>query len=392
MEHQISDIITRRIFQPFLFVLNSRHEPVDYLFQDWSETMKRKSTKREALWRQRTLQAAYSAPNAKQSINKTATSIIAEVVEAIRHFAHPTRQQHLTVAVKRVVKTAVVTWRYARLELGLITASMSGRDIVGSHEPGPGVSLGKREDTQARASKVVFTRFPLIKRDPVPGDLQKETDTEDQGYTYSTGRILYSDDPDVVARQQGLSRHSSMSRQSQNSPILSRTQSRAQGNKVQEETRSVSPTSRLDTPRPNDDVISSPMDPSVENQKPPSPAESYHDDRATPSVDSHSGDDRGSPSPVEYPNEDRMTPTPIREDADEWHDAERDSGTATPVQADARGPDITQDQEVAAVMSRQSARSGATVSSRDSRHSVVQGAEVPKWGEGDEAGRLAGEW
>ena len=354
--------------------------------------MKRKSTKREALWRQRTLQAAYSAPNAKQSINKTATSIIAEVVEAIRHFAHPTRQQHLTVAVKRVVKTAVVTWRYARLELGLITASMSGRDIVGSHEPGPGVSLGKREDTQARASKVVFTRFPLIKRDPVPGDLQKETDTEDQGYTYSTGRILYSDDPDVVARQQGLSRHSSMSRQSQNSPILSRTQSRAQGNKVQEETRSVSPTSRLDTPRPNDDVISSPMDPSVENQKPPSPAESYHDDRATPSVDSHSGDDRGSPSPVEYPNEDRMTPTPIREDADEWHDAERDSGTATPVQADARGPDITQDQEVAAVMSRQSARSGATVSSRDSRHSVVQGAEVPKWGEGDEAGRLAGEW
>ena len=140
--------------------------------------MKGKSTKREALWRQRTLQAAYSAPNAKQSTNKTANSIIAEVVEAIRHFTHPNQQENLTVAVRRVVKTAVVTWRYARLELGLITASMSGRDIVGSHEPGPGVSFGKREDTQARATKVVFTRFPLIKRDPVPRDLQRQADTE----------------------------------------------------------------------------------------------------------------------------------------------------------------------------------------------------------------------
>lgn len=399
MEHRISDLITRRIFQPFLFVLNSRHDSVDYLFQDWSETMKEKSTKREALWRQRTLQAAYSASSAKKAINKTATTIVAEVVEAIRHFAHPTQQQNLSVAVRRVVKTAAETWRYARVELGLITASMSGKEIVSSHEPGPGVSLRKREDTQARASKVVVTRFPLIKRDPVPGGLKMEADTEDQGYTYSSGRILYSDDPDVVACQQGLSRHTSMSGQSQNLPILSRTQSRAQKNEAEEETRSVSPTSRLSTRRPNDDVISLPMDPLVENQT-PSPAQSYHDDRATPSPHGDSRDHRETPSPTESPNEDRMTPPPNREDSDDWHDAERDSGTATPVQADGRGTVNTPEQEVAAsvrsaVMSRQSVRSAATASGRGSRQFLNQGVEVPDWAKGDEAGRskvLAGEW
>ena len=383
VEHHISSIITRRIFDPFLFVLGSRALSVDYLFKDWAETMKRKSTKREALWRQRTLHAAYTASSAKQSINKIATHIVDEIVEAIKHFAHHTRWQHMTIAVRRIVKTAAETWRYARLELGLITASMSGEDIARSPDSDPGVSSTKDEYARAQVAKIVLARFPLIKRDPVPEDLKTELDTEDKGYTYSRGRVLCSDDPDVLACQRGLPRYRSVSRQSQDTRAASRTpQSRAQKDEpaegqeeIAEDLQPKSATQRLDTPFPENGVAHS-------------TASLFHKDQAIYSSVEPFQDDRASPSRAESLHDDRTTPRPVDQDVEEYHDAERDSKRATPE------PDPYDDlnrpneeppaSHRSGLSSRQSVRSGMTATSQRSHASLSKAADISDWANGGE--------
>ena len=377
MEHHISAIITRRIFQPFLFVLGSRVASVDHLFMDWAETMKRKSTKREALWRQRTLHAAYTASSAKQSINKIATHIVDEIVEAIKHFAHHTRWQHMTVAVRRVVKTAAETWRYARLELGLITALMSGEDIAKSPDPGPGVFSNKDEDARAQVAKILLTRFPLIKRDPVPEDLKTESDTEDKGYIYSRGRVLCSDDPDVLACQRGLPRYRSVSRQPQDSNPASHTRSRDQKDElgkgqseIAEDPQPESPAQRLDTPSPENGTARSTISLPHKNRVIFSPVDPFHEDRA----ESH--------------HDGRATLRPVDHDVEEWHDAERDSRTATP-ESNPHDNITTSNEEPPAsnrsgASSPQSIRSGMTASSQRSRASMNQVADIPNWANGGE--------
>ncbi|KAL8791108.1 MAG: hypothetical protein Q9195_006052 [Heterodermia aff. obscurata] len=380
VEHHISSIITRRIFDPFLFVLGSRVLAVDYLFKDWAETMKRKSTKREALWRQRTLHAAYTASSAKQSINKIATHIVDEIVEAIKYFAHHTRWQHMTVAVRRVVKTAAETWRYARLELGLITASMSGEDIARSPDSGPGVSSNNDEDARAHVPKILLTRFPLIKREPVPEDLKTESDTEDKGYIYSRGGLLCADDPDVLACQRGLPGVSSESRQLQDARVTSRTRSRAQKDEpaevrdeIAEDRAPKKLAQRLDTP-------------SLDNGVARSTTSLVHKDRALYSSVEPFQDDRASASRAESLDDDRATPRPVDQDVEQWHDAERDSKTATPEPNPHDDLGSPKEERPASIRSgassRQSIRSEMTASSQRRRVSTNQAADIPDWANG----------
>lgn len=201
IEHIISSVITRRIFKPFLFTLNLRQQSADQLFQSWSDHMRSKSTRKEALWRQRTLHAAYTVSSAKQSINKVAGAIVDEILDAIRCFARPQRLEQVTLAVRKIVKTAAETWRYARLEIPMITASMleeerpsfmrSRTDAAGAHVdfPAPG-----------RAGQVLLPLFPIIEREAIHEDMREDGKMNDQGYTYFPGRMLYVDDPDVVNR------------------------------------------------------------------------------------------------------------------------------------------------------------------------------------------------
>ena len=380
VEHHISAIITRRIFQPFLFVLGSRVAAVDHLFMDWAETMKRKSTKREALWRQRTLHAAYTASSAKQSINKIASHIVDEIVEEIKHFAHPTRWQQMTVAVRRVVKTAAETWRYARLELGLITANMSGEDIAKSPDPGPVMSSNKDEDARAQGAKILLARFPLIKRDPVPEDLKTELDTEDKGYIYSRGRVLCSDDPDVLACHRGLPRCGSVSRRPQDTKPASRPRSRARKAEpaegqyeIAEDAQPESPAQRLNTPSPENGIARSTTSLSHKDRAVSLPVEPFHDDLAPP-LRAGSLDD------------DRATLRPGDQDVEEWHDAERESRIATP-EPNPHDDATTPNEEPPAsnrsgASSRQSIRSDMTASSQRSRASMNQAADIPNWANG----------
>jgi hypothetical protein len=112
------------MFGPFLFSLGRRYDKADSLFLSMSNHIREKSTRKEAIWRQQTLLAAFTSSGAKQRINTAACTVIDEIVAEIRHFADPKEEEGIRIAVRRIVKLAAETWRFARLEKEMITATM----------------------------------------------------------------------------------------------------------------------------------------------------------------------------------------------------------------------------------------------------------------------------
>lgn len=199
VEHLVSSIITRRVFKPFLFTISLRHGSPDKLFQNWSDHMRSKSTRKEALWRQRTLHAAYTVSCAKRSINKIAAIIVDEIIDAIKHFANPARWEQLTMAVRRIVKTAAETWRYARLEIAMITASMSEEDRPEFMRPKGTAGLTVAIENASGQRQMLLPLFPIIEREAIHEDIRHDSKSNDLGYIYFPGRVLYADDPVVTA-------------------------------------------------------------------------------------------------------------------------------------------------------------------------------------------------
>lgn len=200
IEHIISSVITRRIFTPFLFTLSPRQRSTDQLFQSWSDHMRDKSTRKEALWRQRTLHAAYTVASAKQTINKVAGNIVNEIIDAIKGLALPTQLEKITEGVRRIVKTAAETWRYARLEIPLITASMMEEE-----RPCALHSKTGHDATHADVTSPIFPRrqvllplFPIIEREAIHENMREDSKMNDQGCVYFPGRMLYVDDPEII--------------------------------------------------------------------------------------------------------------------------------------------------------------------------------------------------
>ena len=177
VESIISDIITRKIFEPFLFI-RSRYDE-DLI--EWSDYIRRKSTRREAYWRQRTLFAAFSCPSSKNRINEYARRVIDEILKEINPFANQGSLEQMAAAVRQVVKCAAETWRFARIELARIVAK-----VAGSVNP---------------AQEVLLTLFPHIEREPKHEDLHPRAKKNDLGCTYSVGSVLTSSSPIVLARR-----------------------------------------------------------------------------------------------------------------------------------------------------------------------------------------------
>ena len=202
VEHTISSIITRKIFAPFLFVLGGRLRSVDALFAEMSSNLKRKSSRREAVWRQRTLHAAYTASSAKNSINTVATNIVDEINGAIQDFVGSAKRHDVTIAVRRIVKLAAETWRYARLESSLIIASMDGTEIATTHDEG-GASLIGMQDS---GNKVLLSLFPIIRREAAYGSFEEEFRPIHQGHIYCRGRVLLVHELDTLAPEADLKR------------------------------------------------------------------------------------------------------------------------------------------------------------------------------------------
>lgn len=174
----VSNIITHRIFRHFLFT----HDHLDDTFNEWAEYLLRKSTKREAFWRQRTLHAAFSCPSSKAKINKFAGEVIEEIIAAIKPFADKSKRQQMMTAVKQIVKTAAETWRYARIELSRITAT-------------PATNMNDDQDGEQ-----LLSIFPRIEREPLPNDFSPDGQG-DEGCVYSPGQTLSKKSSAVLARR-----------------------------------------------------------------------------------------------------------------------------------------------------------------------------------------------
>jgi hypothetical protein len=158
------------------------------LLSTLSQNIREKSVKKEAVWRQHTLVAAFTMDGAKQNINNVAASVVAEIVEAVSWFAENTEREVLETSVKRIVKLAVETWRFARLEREIISAEMpeQGHDdeptdsqfwipfdfatVKGDSASVCSLSLTDAvvstaaEDQLPSQSKILLRVFPVIKR------------------------------------------------------------------------------------------------------------------------------------------------------------------------------------------------------------------------------------
>ncbi len=205
IEHMISSTITHQIFEPFLFTLAMRRKSMDNLVMEWSESLREKSKKRETLFRQQILHAAYTSSGAKQSINKVAGVIVDRIVDAIKHFADQANWESIRVGIRRIVKLAAETWRYAGLERAVITATLSDEDrSIFPRSEQPGEDIPSVEPMQSQSRQVLLPLFPIIKRQPVPEELRGELKEESDRCVYTPGRMLYADDPVVLASLQEL--------------------------------------------------------------------------------------------------------------------------------------------------------------------------------------------
>ena len=201
VQHLISKTLTWRIFQPFLFTLRD-HEEVDEFLETLSIEMRQKSVRREAFWRQQTLKAAYTTPDAKQSISIAANAVVREIVEEIRYFADPRELEGLVRGVRRIVKLAVETWRRARIERELIVASffdVDDRDNNNAEWEEYGQHQQLQRYWQGRRRRVVLRTFPRILREAGHEGLMDDQERV-MCCIYSRGIQVYDDSPVMEMR------------------------------------------------------------------------------------------------------------------------------------------------------------------------------------------------
>jgi hypothetical protein len=185
-----------------------------------STDIRRKSVRREALWRQQTLRAAYTTSDAKQSINVVAAVIVDEIVDHIRHFADPKHLDSLLVGVRKIVKLAAETWRLARVERELIIAVMpSAEDEQTSNEEweehadegNASPDLRETAGDAAPKRRVLLRVSPRIVREAVHEDFLSEDGEKRMPCIYSSGVVLYDDSPSVIARRAELAKKTASS-------------------------------------------------------------------------------------------------------------------------------------------------------------------------------------
>ncbi|KAJ4288193.1 hypothetical protein N0V90_012210 [Kalmusia sp. IMI 367209] len=215
--HTVSKLVTYRVFGPFLFSLGRRYDKADSLFLSMSNHIRDKSTRKEAIWRQQTLLAAFTSSGAKQRINTAAGTVVEEIVNAIKHFADPKEEEGIKIAVKRIVKLAAETWRFARLEREMISATMPavhdeehefiGPEFWPSHNP-EGTPIPSLVGTTAPSDekpKLLLRLFPVIYREPKHENFRdSENEKPDEGCIYHYGLALYDDAEPVVQRAEEL--------------------------------------------------------------------------------------------------------------------------------------------------------------------------------------------
>jgi serine/arginine repetitive matrix protein 2 len=212
----VAKLITYRVFGPFLFSLGRRYDKADSLFSSMSHHIRDKSTRKEAIWRQQTLLAAFTSSGAKQRINTAAGTVVEEIVNAIKHFADPKEEEGIKIAVKRIVKIAAETWRFARLEREMITAVMpalqdeehqfTSSDYWPAYKPEATTiaSLAGTSHPSDEQPKLLLRIFPVIYRESKHENFHDNGESRDDGCVFHHGLALYDDAEPIVERMEEL--------------------------------------------------------------------------------------------------------------------------------------------------------------------------------------------
>jgi len=180
VKHIISHILLERIFQPFLFT-TQRDTATNRIFEEISQQLKSKSPKSESVWRQQSLYAAYTTPSAKQSVNRVAAGAVEEIMEQVQHLTPGQEKDSVQAAVRKIVKIAAETWRYARLEKEGIRASMAS------------------ECFQTEPHELLLSVMPKIWREPVE-ESAAGSDSGEKTTVYLQGIALYSNSDIIQSR------------------------------------------------------------------------------------------------------------------------------------------------------------------------------------------------
>jgi hypothetical protein len=214
VQHIISKYLCYRIFQPFLFSLGKRYDKADTFFQSMSNQLREKSTRKEAVWRHYTLLAGYTASNAKKNAGVAASSVIEEIAGYVKPFSDQQNMDIITSGISRIVKFAVETWRYARMEREIITASMSMDDTKGgtwechSYEnQSPyldNVLLTSQLQSATADHVMILPLLPVFSREGTLPTLHRPLAVLDGGLVFSKGTALYSTCLPVLHRRYEL--------------------------------------------------------------------------------------------------------------------------------------------------------------------------------------------
>jgi hypothetical protein len=214
IQHKVFKVLTRRVFQPFLFTLDCRCGGVDPFLQRLSVAIRAKSERREAAWRQITLRTAYTGAQAKKAIRVVGYKIVEEILNEIKWFTDEGEWSSLALRVQCVVKAAAELWRYAKLERELVTASMPNAVGLGRDE------WDEMSQTSSQAGEEFEHTFVLGVRTHVARDavhrayLAPQESSDTRPVTFLRGMALYNDSEVILARRremvevQARSRHS----------------------------------------------------------------------------------------------------------------------------------------------------------------------------------------
>ncbi|RPB02251.1 hypothetical protein L873DRAFT_1878398, partial [Choiromyces venosus 120613-1] len=210
VQHIISKYLCHRIFQPFLFYLGKRYDKADSFFQSMSKQLREKSTRKEAIWRYYTLLAGYTASNAKRTASVAATNVIEEIAGHVKPFADQNRMEVITSGISRIVKFAIETWRHARVEREIFTASMS-LDVSNENSwighlyeqekpyaDNPTL-VGQLRSLRCR-HEIILPLLPIFSREGTLPSLHRPGASLDDGFVFSKGIALYMDSLPALQR------------------------------------------------------------------------------------------------------------------------------------------------------------------------------------------------
>ncbi|KAI5287469.1 hypothetical protein KEM55_009351 [Ascosphaera atra] len=212
VQHIVYKILTRRIFEPFLLTIRGKQDEAGMLLATLASDMRKKSVRREALWRQLTVKTAYSTAGASQQHKAILRHVRDEILRKVVPFVNPDPEEMTMEGVKdmatQLVGAAIETWRYARTERESITAIMPPVEEVidnGDWRDFDDVfnQAATRQLSQHR--EVLLRVAPRIYREPAHEDFFQDLSPErakalSKECTYLPGTNLYADSPCLVAR------------------------------------------------------------------------------------------------------------------------------------------------------------------------------------------------